>query len=196
LVLVDPTGEPGHSVPSVGAGNWSGGLSATRHLIDLGHRRIATITGPAHALSSRARLDGYRAALDTAGVPVDPALIREGDFQIEDGLRHTLDLLRLPDPPTAIFASNDGTAIGVYQAANEAGKRIPHDLSVIGFDDLPPAQWMIPPLTTIRQPLTEMAVAAATIVVTLARNETPPSNRLELATSLVVRGSTAPPAHR
>jgi DNA-binding LacI/PurR family transcriptional regulator len=193
LVLVDPTGEPGHTVPSVGAGNWSGGLSATRHLIDLGHRRIAIITGPPHALSSRARLDGYRAALDTAGVPADPALIREGDFQIEDGRRHTRDLLRLPDPPTAIFACNDGEAIGVYQAATEAGKRIPHDLSVVGFDDLPPAQWMIPPLTTIRQPLTEMAVAAATMVVTLARNEAPASDRLELATDLVVRASTAPP---
>jgi DNA-binding LacI/PurR family transcriptional regulator len=192
LVLVDPTGEPGHIVPSVGASNWSGGLSATRHLIDLGHRRIATITGPPHALSSRARLDGYRAALDTAGVPVDPALIREGDFQIEDGLRHTRELLRLPDPPTAIFACNDGTAIGVYQAAAEVGRRIPDDLSVVGFDDLPPAEWMIPPLTTIRQPLTEMAAAAATMVVALARNETVSTSRLELSTTLVVRGSTAP----
>jgi DNA-binding LacI/PurR family transcriptional regulator len=196
LVLVDPTGELGHAVPSVGAGNWNGGLTAARHLIELGHRRIAVITGPPHALSSRARLDGYRAALDTAGVPVDPALIREGDFQIEDGLRHTRDLLRLPDPPTAIFACNDGEAIGVYQAAAEAGRRIPHDLSVIGFDDLPPAEWMIPPLTTIRQPLMEMAIAAATIVVGLARDEAPPNNRLELATTLVVRGSTAPPGSR
>jgi DNA-binding LacI/PurR family transcriptional regulator len=196
LVLVDPTGEPGHTVPSVGASNWSGGLSATRHLIDLGHRRIAIITGPAHALSSRARLDGYRAALDTAGVPVDPALIREGDFQVEDGLRHTRELLRLPDPPTAIFACNDGTAIGVYQAAVEAGRRIPYDLSVVGFDDLLPAPWMIPPLTTVRQPLTEMAVAAATMVVALARHEVLASNRLELSTTLVVRGSTAPSASR
>jgi DNA-binding LacI/PurR family transcriptional regulator len=190
LVLVDPTGDPGHAVPSVGASNWSGGLSATRHLIDLGHRRIATITGPPQMLSSRARLDGYRAAMDTAGIPIDPALIREGDFQIIDGLRLTRDLLRLPDPPTAIFAGNDGTAIGVYQAASEAGLRIPQDLSVIGFDDLPPAQWMIPPLTTIRQPLTEMAAAAASMVIALAGNETRPSNRLELSTTLVVRRST------
>jgi LacI family transcriptional regulator, xylobiose transport system transcriptional regulator len=194
LVLVDPTGEPGHTVPSVGASNWSGGLSATRHLIDLGHRRIATITGPAHMLSSRARLDGYRAAMDTTGVPIDPALIREGAFLVDDGLRHTRDLLRLPDPPTAIFACNDGTAIGIYQAADEAGRRIPHDLSVVGFDDLLPAPWMIPPLTTIRQPLTEMAVAAANMVVKLARHEVLPSNRLELSTTLILRGSTAPPA--
>ena len=193
LVLVDPTGEVGHSVPSVGAGNWNGGLAATRHLIELGHRRIAIITGPPDVLSSRARLDGYRTALDTAGLPVDPALIRVGDFQIEDGRHHTRELLRLADPPTAIFACNDGEAIGVYQAAAEVGRRIPEDLSVVGFDDLPPAQWMIPPLTTVRQPLKEMAVAAATMVVELARNRPLETDRLELATTLVVRGSTAPP---
>ena len=193
LVLVDPTGDPGHTVPSVGAGNWSGGLSATRHLIDLGHRRIAIITGPPQMLSSRARLDGYRAALDTAHLPVDPELIREGDFHVEGGLRHARELLRLPDPPTAIFACNDGTAVGVYQAADEAGWRIPRDLSVLGFDDLLPAPWMIPPLTTIRQPLTEMAAAAANMVVAIARNQPPSRTRLEVATELVVRGSTAPP---
>lgn len=193
LVLVDPTGDPGHAVPSVGAANWSGGLSATRHLIDLGHRRIAIITGPPQMLSSRARLDGYRAALDTAHLPIDPGLIREGDFQVEDGLRHARALLRRPDPPTAIFTCNDGTAVGVYQAADEAGWRIPRDLSVIGFDDLLPAPWMIPPLTTVRQPLTEMAAAAANMVVAIARNEPPSRARLELATDLVVRGSTAAP---
>lgn len=194
LVLVDPTGELGHRVPSVGASNWTGGLSATRHLIELGHRRIAIITGPPHALSSRARLDGYRAAMDTAGVPVDPGLVRVGDFQVADGLHHTRELLDLPDPPTAIFACNDGQAVGVYQAADEAGRRIPHDLSVVGFDDLLPAPWMIPPLTTIRQPLIEMAAAAATMAVSLARDECLPNERLELSTSLVLRGSTAPPA--
>ncbi|MER5185229.1 LacI family DNA-binding transcriptional regulator [Streptomyces sp. NPDC002896] len=194
FVLVDPTGEPGHSCPSVGAGNWSGGLSATRHLLDLGHRRIAIITGPSHALSARARLDGYRAAMDAAGVPLDPQLIRTGDFQPADGLAHTRELLGLPDPPTAVFASNDGQALGVYQAAHEAGLRIPHDLSVIGFDDLPPAQWAVPPLTTVRQPLTEMAATAASMVLTLARGELLTRNRMELATDLVVRGSTAPPS--
>lgn len=193
LVLVDPTGDPDHAVPSVGASNWSGGLSATRHLIGLGHRNIAIITGPPQMLSSRARLDGYRAALDAAGIPLEPALVREGDFQVEDGLRHTRELLRRPDPPTAIFTCNDGMAVGVYQAAAEAGWRIPDDLSVIGFDDLLPAPWMIPPLTTIRQPLTEMAAAAATMVVAIARDEPPARTRLELATDLVPRGSTAPP---
>ncbi|TQS24435.1 LacI family DNA-binding transcriptional regulator [Microbispora sp. KK1-11] len=193
LVLLDPTGDPGHRVPSVGAGNWNGGLTATRHLLELGHRRIAIITGPPHALSSRARLDGYRAALDTAGVPVDPELICQGDYQIEDGLTHTHRLLRLSDPPTAVFASNDGQAIGVYHAAHQLGLRIPEDLSVVGFDDMPPVRWAIPPLTTINQPLTDMAGAAAAMLVTLARGEPLPHHRKEFATTLVVRESTAPP---
>lgn len=193
FVLVDPSGEPGHEFPSVGASNWNGGLSATRHLLELGHRRIAVVTGPAPVLCSRARVDGYRAAMDGAGVPVDPTLICEGEFHLEDGLTHARRLLRRPDPPTAFFCCNDAQALGVYQAAHEAGLRIPEDLSVVGFDDLPPAQWCIPPLTTIRQPLGDMAAAAATMVVTLAAGKPVPRTRLELATDLVVRGSTAPP---
>ncbi|GII74759.1 transcriptional regulator [Sphaerisporangium melleum] len=193
LVLLDPMGDPAHPVPSVGAGNWNGGLAATHHLLALGHRRIAVITGPARALSSRARLDGYRAALDTAGVPVDPELICQGDFQIEDGVTHTHRLLSLPDPPTAIFTCNDGQAVGVYRAVYELGLRIPDDLSVVGFDDMPPTRWAIPPLTTVRQPLTEMAATAADMLMTLAGGEPLVRNRIEFATDLVVRESTAPP---
>ncbi|WP_203726813.1 LacI family DNA-binding transcriptional regulator [Paractinoplanes durhamensis] len=191
LVLMDPTGEPVHDLPSVGASNWSGGLAATRHLIELGHRRIAAITGPARILSSRARLDGYRAALDAAGLKNDPALVREGDFHVGDGLVHTKALLALADPPTAIFAFNDAQALGVYQAASAAGLRIPDDLSVVGFDDLPSIQWAIPGLTTVRQPLGEMAAAAASMVIAAAGGEVAASNRLILATELVVRASTA-----
>jgi DNA-binding LacI/PurR family transcriptional regulator len=193
LVLLDPSGDPGHRLPSVGASNWSGGLSATRHLLELGHRRIAAITGPGYALSSRARLDGYRAALDGAGVPIDPELIGEGDFLAQGGLAQTRRLLRLPGRPTAIFAGNDEQAMGAYQAAYDLGLRIPDDLSVIGFDDLPAMRRAIPPLTTIRQPLTEMAAAAATMLLTLARGEPLRQSRLELGTELVVRASTAPP---
>jgi DNA-binding LacI/PurR family transcriptional regulator len=193
LVLLDPSGDPSQGVPSVGASNWSGGLSATRHLLELGHRRIAIITGPDYALSSRARLDGYRAALDTAGVPIDPDLIGRGDFLVEGGHAQAHRLLRLPDPPTAIFACNDWQAIGVYHAAHELGLRIPDDLSVVGFDDLPRIEWITPPLTTVRQPLTEMAVAATTMLVKLAQGEPLPQRRVELGTDLVERGSTAPP---
>ncbi|MGW0811151.1 LacI family DNA-binding transcriptional regulator [Nonomuraea sp. NPDC002799] len=193
LVLLDPTGDPGHRVPSVGAGNWSGGLSATRHLLELGHRRIAVITGPDDALSGRARLDGHRAALDLAGAAVDPGLVRRGDFLVEGGLAQAHLLLRLPEPPTAIFACNDLQAMGVYRAAYELGLRIPDDLSVIGFDDLPPMRWMTPPLTTIRQPLTEMAIAAASMLMSLAQGQVLQQSRVELGTELIVRGSTAPP---
>ncbi|GAA1775790.1 LacI family DNA-binding transcriptional regulator [Luedemannella helvata] len=193
LVVLDPVGVPSDDLPSVGATNWLGGLSVTRHLLDLGHRRIAAITGPAWALCSRARLDGYRTALEAAGIPVDPALIRNGEFEIVDGVTHTAQLLALEDPPTAIFAFNDGMAIGVYHAAAEAGVRIPHDLSVVGFDDYLIDTWLTPPLTTVYQPLTEMGASAARMILDLAQGIQPEHTRLELATRLVVRRSTAPP---
>ncbi|MEV5330356.1 LacI family DNA-binding transcriptional regulator [Nonomuraea sp. N2-4H] len=193
LVLLDPADTPSGNIPSVGAGNWHGGLTATRHLLDLGHRRIGIITGPDSALSSRARLDGYRTALDMAGLPVDPELIGRGDFLIEGGLAEARRMLSLPDRPTAIFATNDGQAIGTYHAAHQLGLRIPDDLSVIGFDDLPSVRWAIPPLTTIRQPLIDMAAAATSMLLTLAQGEQLAQSRVELATELVVRESTAPP---
>ena len=194
LVILDPTGEPLHDTPSIGATNWNGGLAATRHLLGLGHRRIAVIGGPERILCSRARMDGFRAAMDAAGVPIDPELTSHGPFQAAEGVRRGRALLRRPDPPTAIIAGNDLQALGVYQAAREARLHIPEDLSVVGFDDLPVAQWVGPPLTTVRQPLIEMAVAAAELVLTLARGEQPVLTRVELATELVVRESTAPPS--
>jgi LacI family transcriptional regulator, xylobiose transport system transcriptional regulator len=185
FVVVDPAGEPAPGVPSVGATNWNGGLTATRHLIELGHRRIGMIGGPAKMLCSRARVDGYRAALETAGLPVDPELIRWGTFHLEAGYEQGHELLSLPDPPTAIFAGSDLQAFGVYEAARVLGVVIPEQLSVIGFDDLPMARWVGPPLTTIRQPLTEMAATAARLVLGQGGEQ-----RIELATSLVVRQST------
>ena len=193
LVAVDPTGEPLHDTPSIGASNWGGGLAATRHLLGLGHRRIGVIAGPATVLCSRARLDGYRAAMDEAGVPIDPSLIRHGNFHVRDGTAEGRSLLALPDPPTAIFAGNDLQALGVYQAAREARLSIPEDLSVVGFDDLPVAAWVGPPLTTVRQPLVQMAIAGARLTLRLARGEQPSQTRVELATQLMVRESTAPP---
>jgi DNA-binding LacI/PurR family transcriptional regulator len=185
FVVVDPAGEPAPDVPSVGATNWNGGLAATRHLIELGHRRIGMIGGPATMLCSRARVDGYRAALETAGLPVDQQLIRWGTFHLEAGYEEGQALLSLPEPPTAIFAGSDLQAFGVYEAARELGVKIPTQLSVIGFDDLPMARWVGPPLTTIRQPLMEMAATAARLVLGLGEEQ-----RIELATTLVVRQST------
>lgn len=194
VVVVDPVGEAGPEVPSIGATNWRGGLTATRHLLELGHTRIGVIGGPEQVLCSRARVDGFRAAMETAGLPVDPALVRYGDFHVEGGYRHGKALLGLAGRPSAIFAGSDLQALGVYEAAREAGLRIPDQLSVVGFDDLPIARWVGPPLTTVRQPLVEMAMAGAQLMLTLAAGEHPVHRRLELATSLVVRHSTAPPA--
>jgi DNA-binding LacI/PurR family transcriptional regulator len=193
-VVVDPTGEPLHDTPSIGATNWNGGLTATRHLLGLGHRRIAVIGGPDWILCSRARVDGYRAAMDEAGVVVDPELISHGRFHVEEGIETGRALLRMADRPTAIFAGNDLQALGVYQAAREARLHIPEDLSIVGFDDLPVAQWVGPPLTTIRQPLMDMAAAAAEMVLLLAGGAEPAQTRVELATELIIRESTAPPA--
>ncbi len=191
LVVVDPSGEPLHETPSVGATNWTGGLAATRHLAELGHRRIAMISGPTEWPCIRARLDGYRAAMDGAGLPVDPELVRVSTLYVEGGLSAAAELLRLPDPPTAVFTANDLQAMGVYQAALRAGVRIPDELSVVGFDDLSFAAWSVPPLTTVRQPLVRMGATAAEMVIALAGGEVPEQNRVELATSLVVRQSTA-----
>lgn len=191
-VVVDPTGQPAGDFPAIGSANWSGGLAATSHLIELGHRRIAAIVGPEQVWCSRARLDGYRAALELAGLEVDPALIRHGDFYVERGYEHGLALLQLENRPTAIFAGNDLQALGLYRAARELGLRIPEDLSVVGYDDLPVVQWIGPALTTVRQPLIEMAGEATRLVLSLARGEHPASTRIDLATTLIVRQSTAP----
>ncbi|WP_030908219.1 LacI family DNA-binding transcriptional regulator [Streptosporangium amethystogenes] len=192
FVVVDPEGEPPPGVASVGATNWSGGLAATRHLLELGHRRIGMIGGPAGMLCSRARIDGYRAALETAGIAVDPSLIGYGDFLVGSGRDLGHALLSAADPPTAIFAGSDMQAFGVFEAARQRGLRVPKDLSVVGFDDLPLARSAWPPLTTVRQPLQEMAALATRMVLGLDRGGHEP-RRVELATDLVVRDSTARP---
>ncbi|MEV0967893.1 LacI family DNA-binding transcriptional regulator [Microtetraspora glauca] len=196
FVVVDPDGEPAPGMTSVGATNWHGGLAATRHLLELGHTRIGMIGGPPDMLCSRARIDGYRAGLETAGVGVDPELIRNGDFLVGSGRDQGHALLSLPDPPTAIFAGSDMQAFGVFEAARRRGLRVPEDLSVVGFDDLPLARSAWPPLTTVRQPLQEMAALAARMVLAIGRGEVPEPRRVELATDLVIRESTAAPRVR
>ena len=193
FVIIDPAGDPAPDVPSVGSANWSGGLAATRHLLELGHRRIAAITGPDEMMSALARLDGYRAAMTSAGIEIEPGWIRYGDFQREAGERHARELLRMPDPPTAIFAGNDLQALGVLQAARALGVAVPDELSVVGYDDVAIAELASPRLSTIHQPLREMAEQATGIVLRLLDDVPPEVTRIELATSLVVRDSTAPP---
>jgi LacI family transcriptional regulator len=194
LVVVDPVNPPPPDLPSVGATNWAGGFAASEHLLALGHRRIGAIAGPGDYLCSRARIDGYRSALERAGVPFDPALVRHGDFQHEGGFVRGGELLGLASPPTAIFAGSDQQAFGVYEAARQRGLRIPQDLSVVGFDDLPVARWVPPPLTTVRQPLAEMGRAAAQMLGDLIEGTPLRLSRVELSTELIVRESTAAPA--
>ena len=194
FVLVDPSGVPAPDVPAIGSADWNGGFLATRHLLDLGHRRIGIITGPQDMMAATARLSGYRAALDGAGVPVAPELVRPGTFHHRDGLKEGRALLTLRQRPTAVFASSDLQALGVYEAARMLGLSIPDDLSVVGYDDLQIAQWVGPALTTIRVPLSDMAKQATDLVLRLRDEPALAFTRLDVATSLVVRGSSAPPS--
>ncbi|MDX6313995.1 MAG: LacI family transcriptional regulator [Streptomyces sp.] len=191
IVVVDPAGSAALDAPTIGATNWAGGMAATEHLLGLGHRRIGFIAGPPRLLCSRARLDGYRAAVEAAGVAVDDELVMQGDFYHEGGFTACGRLMDLAEPPTAIFASSDQMALGAIEALRRRGLRVPEDVSVVGFDDLPEVRWCAPPLTTVRQPLVEMGKLAARTVLRQARGEEIDSPRLELATELVVRASTA-----
>jgi LacI family transcriptional regulator len=196
VVIVDPAGAPDPAVPSVGATNWAGGVSATEHLIGLGHKRIAVIGGPTDVLCSRARVDGYRAAMNAAGLKVPGGYVRTGDFLSPTGYRETLVLLSQPHPPTGIFVCADQMALGAYEALYERGLRVPDDVSIVGFDDLEEARWGIPPLTTVRQPLAEMAGMGTRMLLSLIDGEELDTLRVELSTSLIARSSTAPPQVR
>jgi LacI family transcriptional regulator, xylobiose transport system transcriptional regulator len=193
FVMVDPAGQPAPDVPSIGSADWSGAYAATRHLIDLGHRDIAIITGPEDMMAATARLSGFRASLDNARIPLRPEYVRRGEFHHSDGLTEGRALLSLPVPPTAIFASSDVQALGVYEAARALGVAIPSELSVVGFDDLKIARWAGPALTTIRVPIAEMAEQAVHVVLNLAQERAPAFSRVEMATTLVVRDSTDVP---
>ncbi|MFN3708528.1 LacI family DNA-binding transcriptional regulator [Microcella sp.] len=195
FVIVDPAGDPSPDVPSVGSANWSGGLAATRHLIELGHTRIAAITGPADMMCSLARLDGYRSAMNSAGLEIENEWVRFGNFHVEGGRAQAIALLDRPDRPTAIFAGSDLQALGALEAARALGLSVPGDVSIVGYDDIPLSRWVSPRLTTVHQPLRQMGVEAAKLVLAAARGEDAPGTpRMDLATSLVVRDSTAPPA--
>ncbi|MGC0272467.1 LacI family DNA-binding transcriptional regulator [Pseudactinotalea sp. Z1739] len=193
FLVLDTDGEPPVGIPTVGSNNWSGGLSASRHLLGLGHRSLAVISGPKDVLCSRARVDGFRSAHDEVGVSVNPEFIRHGLFHVSTGYQHGRDLLDRPDRPTAIFAGSDMQALGVLRAAHELGLRVPEDLSIVGYDDVAVSQWIEPALTTVHQPLREMAATATRMLLQLADGQTLAHQRIELATELVVRRSTAPP---
>ena len=194
FVVVDPVGDEGDDVPSIGSANWNGGRMATMHLLKLGHTRIGMIGGPVETLCSRQRVDGYTDAMRSNGVSIDPELVRSADFEVAGGHREAVALLSLKNRPTAIFAGSDMQALGVYQAARELGLEIPRDLSVVGYDDLPVAQWVGPTLTTVHQPLRRMAEMATRLVLDLSRGITPAALRMDLAVEMRVRQSTAVPS--
>lgn len=193
LAVIDPRGEPDSSVPTVGATNWSGAYAATRHLAELGHQRIAIISGPRDLFCSCARMDGYRSAMEAAGLPVDQDLMRWGDFHVEAAFKHANAMLSMDNRPTAIFAGSDLQAMGVLEAARLARMQVPAQLSLVGFDDIPLSRWMSPPLTTVRQPLAEMAGTAVRLVLSHWEAVSNEDRSVELATTLVVRESTGPP---
>jgi LacI family transcriptional regulator len=194
LVVIDPLHLPQREVTSVGTTNFAGGQTATRHLLSLGHRRIAYLGSDAAFAYSQARLHGYRAALEADGITVPSRYIRNVGSNFEDGVAGTAALLGLPKPPTAIFAVTDDSAAGVMEAARVRGLQVPRDLSVVGFDDTPIARLLSPPLTTVHQPLREIGLVALRTALRLAAGETIDSHHVELATELVVRNSTGPPA--
>jgi LacI family transcriptional regulator len=193
FVVLDPLMPLDERIPSVSAAHTSGADQAMRHLLQLGHRRIAQITGPLGWVATEGRRRGYRAALASAGILPDPALEVEAIPEVEPGRQAAEYLLDLPDRPTAIFAFNDNIAIGAIQAARARGLRVPDDLSVVGFDDVEHATIVTPALTTVRQPLAEMGRTAVSLLTRLLEDHRVETLHVDLATRLVVRDSTAPP---
>ncbi|MCS6872802.1 MAG: LacI family transcriptional regulator [Anaerolineae bacterium] len=187
-VLVDQSDPSGQS-NVVDATNWQGAYEATEYLIKLGHRRIGLITGMMQIASAQERLEGYRAALTSYNIGFDPELVVQGDFWEPTGYQAASILLDLEHPPTAIFASNDLSAFGAMEAIRERGLRIPADISIIGFDDIPQASLVYPKLTTVRQPLDEMGRVAVRMLLDLIEDPDQPARHVTLATQLIVRDS-------
>lgn len=188
VVVIDPNMER-PDYPAVTATNYTGALTLMEYLIGLGHRRVGFIGGRPELQSAVQRLQGYRDGLRRAGIPLDPELIQAGDYTEETGFRCAQRLLALPRPPTAIFAANDQSAIGVLRAAREAGLNVPDDLSVAGFDNIPEAVYVRPALTTVDQSIDKMSYMAAKMLIGLIRGEVPESNPYEIPTQLIIRDS-------
>lgn len=183
---------PGHDLPIVRIDNRAAAAEITRHLIGLGHRRIAHVTGPLDQAIARDRLEGWRAALVAAGLPAGDDLVVPGDFRVPSGIAAGRALLALPAPPTAIFVSNDEAAMGVLSAIHAAGFRVPEDISVAGFDDIPFAEAFDPPLTTIRQPRLAMGEQAMAMLHAMLEGSPPAQHAVTLPTELIIRRSTGP----
>lgn len=190
VVVLDTFGDALPRMNVVGSTNWRGGYLATRHVLDLGHRRIGLIGGPPDLACCRARVDGYYAALREAAVPADPALIRSSAFEASPARDLAHDLLDQPRPPTAIVTGNDLQALGVIDACYDRRLRVPDDLSIVGYDDQDVAAFTVPALTTVHQPLAEMGQEAGEILKRLIDEPGSAPIRLDLAAELVFRRTT------
>ncbi|MEV5960646.1 LacI family DNA-binding transcriptional regulator [Kribbella sp. NPDC051952] len=191
FVVVDPRTALPRDIPSVSAAHQSGARQLTAHLTSLGHTRIGVIAGPREWLAADARLSGHNAALADAGILPDPSLVRHVQPTTPHGYRSAGDLLDLDPRPTALVAFNDKAAIGALQAAADRGLSVPTDLSIAGFDDLDLSRATSPQLTTVRQPLQEMGRMAVSLLIRLLDRHELEALHVELATELIVRGSTA-----
>lgn len=194
FVVVDPREPLGDGIPVVACAHAAGAKAAVDHLIALGHTRIAAITGPSTWTATIERMNGYLTAMAAIGIIPPPEYVAEADYVMPGGYLAARKLLSLPDRPTAIFAFNDNMAIGTYRAAREMGLHIPHDLSIVGFDDAEISRIVTPELTTVRQPLEEMGSMGASLLTRVLEGERVDALRVDLAARLIVRDSTAPPA--
>jgi LacI family transcriptional regulator len=193
FVVVDPRTTLPRDIPSVSAAHFAGARQVTTHLVELGHTRIGVIAGPREWLASDARMGGHAAACADGGILPDAELVRYVEPTTEQGYRAAGQLLDLPNRPTALAAFNDKAAVGAMQAAVERGLRIPADLSIAGFDDIDLSRATSPLLTTVRQPLQEMGRMAVSLLTRLLDRHEVEALHVELATELIIRGSTAPP---
>jgi DNA-binding LacI/PurR family transcriptional regulator len=197
VVLIDPmSGAPEETV-SVGAANWDGGRIAAEHLLSLGHTRIGIVSGGRRYLYSTARVDGFRAAAKAAAPGEAVISVANGNWDPRQAETATHSLFDRGPAITAVFTCSDAMALGVYDALAARGLRVPTDVSVVGFDDMPEAQWARPPLTTVRQPTAELGAMAVRRLLEIAHadgNEPRFRSHLELSTDLVIRASTSPAA--
>ncbi len=184
---------PELELPTVHIDNLTSAFEVVNYLTQLGHKRIAQISGPENATLCQFRLQGYQQALRRAGITMNPTYTTFGDFTFESGVKAVRQLMSLPDAPTAIFCHNDIMAIGAIQEAKRLGLRIPRDLSVVGFDDIQFSQYCDPPLTTISQPRYEIGRQAMLMMLELLRGHDVQAGSRLLETQLVIRESAAPP---
>jgi LacI family transcriptional regulator len=190
VVAIDPhTGRA--DLPTVESDSFGGARQATQHLLDLGHTRIGFIGGRSDLRSATLREAGYKRALTDAGIAFDPSLVREGAYL--QRREPAMSLLSAPNRPTAVFAANDLSGIAILEVAADLGIRVPEQLSVIGFDDVPEASRVTPALTTIQQPMQLLGATAARMVIDLMAGGTLATNHVLLRTRLVERATTAPP---